>query len=193
MKDKGKLTSWNEKRGFGFIKCKSFDDDIFIHISALKQMVRKPRVGDVIYFDRILDKQGKQRAEYASIKGVEIKPVDEVSDERVERISRNSNKTSLSFVLLVFIGLVAAFYLYQTLSPNPVPISMPEKLKGLFKKENAHKEDFSGFSCQGKRYCSQMSSCKEARFYLKNCPNVKIDGDGDGVPCEKQWCDEFGR
>nr|WP_256386924.1 MULTISPECIES: excalibur calcium-binding domain-containing protein [Microcystis] len=21
-----------------------------------------------------------------------------------------------------------------------------------------------------------------------NCPNVKMDGDDDGVPCESQWC-----
>ncbi len=35
-----------------------------------------------------------------------------------------------------------------------------------------------------------MTSCKEARFYLKNCPNVKIDGNNDGVPCESQWCNK---
>ncbi|WP_085961298.1 excalibur calcium-binding domain-containing protein [Cupriavidus basilensis] len=23
-----------------------------------------------------------------------------------------------------------------------------------------------------------------ARFYLRNCPGVKIDGDHDGIPCE---------
>ncbi len=45
-----------------------------------------------------------------------------------------------------------------------------------------------GFSCQGKTHCSQMTSCNEAKFYLKNCPNVKIDGDNDGVPCESQLC-----
>lgn len=53
---------------------------------------------------------------------------------------------------------------------------------------NLVKEDFSGFQCRGKQYCSEMTSCKEARFYLKNCPNVKIDGNHDGVPCESQWC-----
>ncbi|MCX8759367.1 excalibur calcium-binding domain-containing protein, partial [Vibrio parahaemolyticus] len=25
-------------------------------------------------------------------------------------------------------------------------------------------------------------------FYLSNCPNVKIDGDNDGIPCESQFC-----
>lgn len=40
------------------------------------------------------------------------------------------------------------------------------------------------FQCQGKQHCSQMTSCEEARFYLRNCPGVKIDGDHDGIPCE---------
>jgi hypothetical protein len=46
----------------------------------------------------------------------------------------------------------------------------------------------SGFSCDGRQYCSQMKSCAEAKYFLANCPGVKMDGDRDGVPCEKQWC-----
>lgn len=46
----------------------------------------------------------------------------------------------------------------------------------------------SPYRCEGKEYCSQMTSCQEALFYLKNCPNPKTDGDNDGIPCESQWC-----
>ena len=46
----------------------------------------------------------------------------------------------------------------------------------------------SAFKCEGKKYCSEMKSCDEAKFYLRNCPGVEIDGDGDGIPCESQWC-----
>jgi hypothetical protein len=35
---------------------------------------------------------------------------------------------------------------------------------------------------------SQMTSCAEATFFLKNCPGTKMDGNNDGIPCEKQWC-----
>jgi len=42
--------------------------------------------------------------------------------------------------------------------------------------------------CDGRLYCSQMSSCAEATWFLNNCPGVKMDGDRDGVPCEQQWC-----
>ena len=46
----------------------------------------------------------------------------------------------------------------------------------------------SRFSCDGRTYCSQMSSCAEATYFLKNCPGTKMDGNNDGIPCEKQWC-----
>jgi len=44
------------------------------------------------------------------------------------------------------------------------------------------------FRCDGRIYCSQMTSCVEATFFLKNCPGTKMDGDNDGIPCESQWC-----
>jgi deoxyribonuclease I len=34
------------------------------------------------------------------------------------------------------------------------------------------------------KYCKQMSSCDEARFYLNSCGLKALDRDGDGVPCE---------
>jgi alpha/beta superfamily hydrolase len=44
------------------------------------------------------------------------------------------------------------------------------------------------FKCDGRKYCSQMTSCPEAKSFLKNCPGMEMDGDGDGIPCESQWC-----
>ena len=44
------------------------------------------------------------------------------------------------------------------------------------------------FRCDGRTHCSQMTSCEEATFFLRNCPGTKMDGNNDGVPCERQWC-----
>lgn len=44
------------------------------------------------------------------------------------------------------------------------------------------------FICDGRTRCSEMTSCEEAEYFLANCPGVKMDGGGDGVPCERQWC-----
>lgn len=63
----------------------------------------------------------------------------------------------------------------QTISAaSPVPNSAP-----LFQTPRA-----DNFSCDGRQYCSQMRSRAEAEFFIKNCPNTKMDGDNDGDPCE---------
>ncbi|TPM90698.1 thermonuclease family protein [Mesorhizobium sp. B2-1-3A] len=41
------------------------------------------------------------------------------------------------------------------------------------------------YSCEPRRYCSQISSCDEAQWYLHNCSwGRKLDRDGDGMACE---------
>jgi len=71
QKSKGKLVRWLGNKGFGFIKPEQGKDDIFIHISALKGMSRKPIVGDIVHYEISLDANGKTRAVNARIEGVE--------------------------------------------------------------------------------------------------------------------------
>jgi endonuclease YncB( thermonuclease family) len=40
-------------------------------------------------------------------------------------------------------------------------------------------------SCGSKRYCKEMASCDEAKFYLSQCGLSHLDKDSDGIPCEK--------
>ena len=46
----------------------------------------------------------------------------------------------------------------------------------------------SSFTCDGRKHCSQMTSCAEATYFIQHCPNTKMDGNNDGIPCEQQWC-----
>jgi hypothetical protein len=55
------------------------------------------------------------------------------------------------------------------------------KRQGQMKSEKTVK---ATFTCGAKRYCKQMSSCAEAKFYLEQCGLTRLDGNGDGVPCE---------
>lgn len=173
MKQKGKLVRWNDDRGFGFIKSSDIKGDVFIHISELKKMSRRPKVNDIIYFDHVTDDTGKRKAINAKIEGV----------QEVIYMPRKKPKgrsfTSQLISLLIFLGLAFAAYTtypyWSKMFVNSLPVGFVD-------------EDFTGYRCEGKKYCSEMTSCKEARFYLMNCPNVQIDGDNDGIPCESQWC-----
>ena len=41
-------------------------------------------------------------------------------------------------------------------------------------------------SCTPRHLCTQIGSCREARWYLENCSwGHKLDADSDGIPCEK--------
>ncbi len=43
------------------------------------------------------------------------------------------------------------------------------------------------YQCDGRQHCSQMNSYEEAKFFIENCPHTKMDGDHDGIPCERQF------
>lgn len=43
------------------------------------------------------------------------------------------------------------------------------------------------FTCDA-RSCGQMTSCEEARYFMKSC-GMNPGASGEGAPsCEKQWC-----
>jgi cold shock CspA family protein len=71
--ERGTLVRWNDAKGFGFIKPEiDQGKEVFIHISILKHMARKPMVGDQIEFEREQQIEGKVRAKRANIEGVAI-------------------------------------------------------------------------------------------------------------------------
>ena len=87
-------------------------------------------------------------------------------------------KTVILLALLVF----ASWYGYsQSQRQAHVPDAVPEPVI-------AESAPDPRFKCDGRTHCSQMTSCAEATYFLNNCPGTKMDGNNDGVPCEKQWC-----
>lgn len=72
------------------------------------------------------------------------------------------------------------------LAPSP-PVLPQETAAGVAKPRAVTKPQ-AEFRCENKDRCPQMTSCEEAMFYLDNCPWPMMDGDGDGIPCEDQWC-----
>lgn len=67
---KGVLKTWKDDRGFGFIQPDNGDKDIFVHISSLKGMARRPTRGDVMFYEVAKDTGGKFKAVNAKIEGV---------------------------------------------------------------------------------------------------------------------------
>ena len=80
------------------------------------------------------------------------------------------------------IGLEEKVQTASTTTHNmPVPKARPQRTISVSKKA------IPRFHCDGRQHCSQMRSYEEAKFFLNHCPNTKMDGDRDGVPCERQF------
>lgn len=63
MRDQGRLTNWNDDKGFGFVTPDKGGLRAFVHIRAFSAPHRRPREGDVISYQLGWDKQGRPRAE----------------------------------------------------------------------------------------------------------------------------------
>ncbi|MCP5128949.1 MAG: cold shock and DUF1294 domain-containing protein [Pseudomonadales bacterium] len=69
MRQKGKLRSWNDDRGFGFIEPSDGGKDIFLHISALSNRDRRPEIGQIVTYALSSDDKGRPRANKATLPG----------------------------------------------------------------------------------------------------------------------------
>jgi uncharacterized membrane protein YsdA (DUF1294 family)/cold shock CspA family protein len=62
MRFDGRLKTWNDDRGFGFIEPLQGGDDVFVHIKAFADLRGRPAVGQRLSFEVELGPQGKKRA-----------------------------------------------------------------------------------------------------------------------------------
>jgi uncharacterized membrane protein YsdA (DUF1294 family)/cold shock CspA family protein len=62
MRFDGKLKSWNDERGFGFIEPLQGGQEIFVHIKSFPEGTGRPSIGLTLSFELELGPQGKKRA-----------------------------------------------------------------------------------------------------------------------------------
>jgi endonuclease YncB( thermonuclease family) len=63
--------------------------------------------------------------------------------------------------------------------PDPIPPWVWRRGQRTSSKSDA----VADTQCGSKRYCREMISCEEAKFYLRQCGRSSLDGNQDGVPC----------
>ena len=192
MRIQGTLKKWNDHRGFGFVTPTDGGPEVFIHISEFPRDGDRPKIGERLSFETEFNKDGKPRA--ANVRCPDRVPIRRAPPSHPSTRDRPSLFGRLiPLVLVVVVGAYGykAFMRYDTPAPTPMS-AVPAK--SIADQNHAPAAITARFRCDGRAHCSQMTSCEEAKFFLRNCPDVKMDGDYDGVPCEEQWCTGlFGR
>lgn len=175
MRNHGNLTKWNDERGFGFITPAGGVGEIFVHVSAFPRDSRRPEIGELISYLTETTEDGKLRAVQV------MRPGQTTATRHKQTTKRPDQSSGLVGTILTICAIAAiAYFLYtryfqQTHRPTAVTTS-------------AARSNDVRFKCDGRTMCSQMTSCAEATYFLQHCPNTKMDGNGDGEPCEQQWC-----
>lgn len=119
--NKGQLTTWKDDRGFGFIQPADGSQEIFLHISELKDSTRRPQVGDTIFYYAIAE-DGKARACNAFILGARSKQTSTSSNNKAASNSESKSPFPvLELLLLSILPLVGSLHLVWT-TANPLPL-----------------------------------------------------------------------
>ena len=184
MRLTGTLRSWNDDRGFGFIAPTHGGAEIFVHISALPRDGSRPTVGEALTYDLGRGKNGQPQAINVVRQAVGVVP----SKQPIQHRRPRQRSVLLSRVVSVILLVAVGAYGYSQYEKRIAHVTQPQGAAAQSPAGTAPAVGTGGFSCDGRTHCSQMTSCSEAKYFLKNCPGTQMDGNNDGVPREQQWC-----
>ena len=97
----GKITSWNNDKGYGFITPSSGEGQVFAHIMAFKYQARRPDVNRLVTYVLSTDNQGRICATDVTLCAAPV----------VEKDDQGNRKLANAYTIL-FLGLVAIFCLF---------------------------------------------------------------------------------
>lgn len=98
---KGKITTWNDGKGFGFITESISGKEIFVHIKAFKKQSRRPEVNRLVTYIESTDRQGRICAAEVTLSAAAI----------IEKIDSKKCDSSvlLGVAFLIFLAMCGVF------------------------------------------------------------------------------------
>lgn len=201
MRQQGKIFKWVDAKGYGFISADGSAEQVFVHISAFPKGLTRPVIGEVVTFEVAKDtSKGLQAYNVLYFNRL----VHAQPRIKAKIVKREKNYSVIIIVLLMVFCSLPLYQFYKRVSgvdlrlqktteyTNSIEAAKEIKPKPFLLNTESSSHNISNnsnhFQCSGKSRCNEMTSCDEAMFYLSNCPGTITDGDGDGIPCEDQWC-----
>jgi cold shock CspA family protein len=177
----GSIHRWNDDKGYGFIKRKDTDEELFFHISDCPKGGQRPQVGWVVSFEIGTSRQGKTAA--CKIQCTQFHPLTAQTATPRPVAKPETGKSRWILLIMLCGGLVYGYQQYQqTNAKHELTATAVSPITSA-----GTSPATETFRCDQRIYCSEMRSLAEARYFLHHCPGVKMDGDRDGEPCESQF------
>lgn len=166
----GKLTKWNADRGFGFVVSDHGDQELFVHVTAFPRNRRPPDIDEALTSEMELDKEGRKRTVRVRRPGdpdLGASRGPPAAHRQKEHAETNSMGAFLVAILLVA-GL--AWYGYTQYAERKAVLLAAPHIQSAPAEQAIPTPRSPGFSCDGRKYCSQMTSCSEAKLFSEALP-----------------------
>lgn len=227
MFKEGKIKTYYNDRGFGFIEVEG-GKDVFFHIRDFPHTHIAPKIGENLRFRIVLDGGKKKADDIARVDIFKENPPHasklEMNIDNTFQVNQHKNvrrhlgkwltMSGLVIICILSVMVYNKYQAYQLNKENKLQQYMQEQQQSVFveREKLGHLPERVSvepkpvvraqitpvhhvsvqtsevhFKCDGRKHCSQMHSYDEALFFLKNCPGTKMDGDHDGIPCERQF------
>lgn len=107
MRAKGKISRWQDDKGFGFIQPMLGGAQVFLHVSALQNRQRRPQIDEVVTYTRVTDDQGRFQAQDVIFAG-------EKQKIKAPRQAKNwQYLLATGFLLLLVAGVVLGHFSWK--------------------------------------------------------------------------------
>jgi uncharacterized membrane protein YsdA (DUF1294 family)/cold shock CspA family protein len=111
MRSKGRIRSWKDDKGFGFITPDGGGEDVFVHVSAFDAEGQRPAEGQRVAFDLGRDRKGRRCAQRVTLAGVPLKT--RTVDVRDQVSPAPCSSATLLLIPAFLLLMVAVSWLWQ--------------------------------------------------------------------------------
>ena len=95
MRLRGKLTKWKDDRGFGFITPLRGGEQVFVHIKAFTNQLRRPIGNEFVTYETVFDDTGRLRAQHVEFMG----------DDSINAAEGWMIALTIALLFLIFVGV----------------------------------------------------------------------------------------
>lgn len=103
MRYQGKIIKWHDNKGYGFVRATSDSKNVFLHISDIHRLNKRPEINELVSYELMKDARGRFRATHV------------VYQTQSATIRNTEQPTKLNSTFLVFILMFFTLVTERTL------------------------------------------------------------------------------
>lgn len=170
MRYQGKITTWKDEKGFGFVTTNASGEKAFFHIKSISNRSKRPAEGDKITYELIKDENNRIRAENIRYVGENTTTVNASKSISVEGFHMKKLLLIAVALLLVYLFFNAPSAFEPKEAPSPIVEQNFDKSDAIIAEAFSNHQSNLQISGQGivtKLLPDDNSGSRHQRFIIK--------------------------